>query len=181
MGCDPPKRDGFTPVTPELLRGSLANKLGDVADKVRDLSSRLGFRQYTVKVIRTRWSSGRRSVGIEEVVSELELLPTPEVVDLGAISEVVTGFGTNESGSLQVTKISHRYTEEFLLGVDPVGRAPGPDEQVYYEVQFWRPDGQPAERRRMQIAAAPSYSAERMQWTVTLGQANENRERGGAP
>lgn len=181
MGAPPVKTDGFTKATAALVSGSLGSKLARVADKVRDLNTRLGFRQYSVRVVRTRWTGGRRSVGVEEVVSELDILPTPLVVDLGTLAEVVTPFGTNESGAVQVQEISHRYTEEMLLGVDPVGRQPGPDEQVYWEIQWIRPDGRPAERRRMQISAAPSYAATKFQWMLTLSQANENRNRDGEP
>lgn len=177
-GC---KGDGFTKVSAGLIRGSLATRLAKVADKARDLNTKLGLRQYTVKVIRTQWTGKKRGLGVEEVVSETDILPTPLVIDVGAIAEQLSPFGRNETGALMIEQISHRYTEDFLLGVDPLGRQPGPDEQVYWEVQFYRPDGQPAERRRMRLAQAPFYNPMKLMWTVTLESTNENRQRDGSP
>lgn len=182
MSCNGgPKKDGFTVPTPEHLRSSLAQKLIPAVDKVRDIYTQVGARPYRVRILRTRWSGARRGVGVEQVTHELELLPTPLVVDLQSLSEVLTPVGRYEQGVVQLQYISGRYTEDQLLGVGPNGDQVAPNETVYYEIEFFRRDGTPAEKRRFVVDAAPYYSALKFQWNVSLVSATERRARDGTP
>lgn len=181
MGGPTIKKDGFTVPTVDLMNRSLASKLIPVVDKVRDVNTQLGMRPYRVRIVRTRFAGGRRGVGPESVVHELELLPTPKVIDMSSLIEVVTPVGINEQGVVQLQKISGRYTEEQLLGVGPNGDAVASNEAVYFEIEFFRRDGAPAERRRLQRDALPTYSASNAEWQVTLVSAIENRDRSRQP
>lgn len=173
--------DGFSVASPSTLRGSLAQKLIPVVDKVRDLNTKLGMRPYRVRIVRTRFAGGRRGVGPETVVFELDVLPTPKVVDLNTLQEMVTAVGVTEIGLVQLQQVSGRYSEDFLVGVDPSG-SPVPDsDSVYYEIEWVRPDGKLTDKHRFALATAPYYNASAVQWTITLDAQLEKRRRDGRP
>lgn len=181
-GCDDPtKKDGFCVPDAALLRNSLGQKLIPVVDRVRDVLTCLGLRPYRVKIVRCRFAGGRRGQGPEQVVHELELLPTPKVVDMSALTEVDTPLGINEQGLVQLQKISGRYTEETLIGVGPDGNQVAPNETVYYEIEFFRRDGRPSEKRRFVRETVPTWNAATIEWTVTLNSVIEKRGRDGQP
>lgn len=182
MSCDSGgKKDGFTVPTAARLRNSLGQKLVPAVDKIRDINTQMGLRPYRVNIVRTRWSGGVRSRGVEQVISELEILPTPLVVDMRSLSEVVTAVGVEDEGMVQLQQISGRYTEEHLLGNGPNGAPPGADVNVYYEIEFFRRDGGPSEKRRFIREGIPMYLAGQVQWQITLVSATENRARNGSP
>jgi hypothetical protein len=176
-----PKKDGFTVPTPAFLRDSLAQKLVPAVDKIRDIYTQLGARPYRVRILRTRSSGPRRGVGVEQVIHELELLPTPLVVDMQSLSEMLSPVGRYEQGVVQLQYVSGRYTEEILLGVGPNGGQVAPNETVYYEIEFFRRDGSPSEKRRFVVDAVPYYNALKFQWFVNLVAASERRARDGSP
>jgi hypothetical protein len=165
------------------LCGTLARTLVPVADSLRDLFTTFGLRPYVVNIVRTRWSSGKRGVGVEVVQpNPIALLPTPLLTDMSAVTEVNTPIGLDEFGEVLVQQISGRYTDDFLRGLDRDGRPPEPDEQVYYEVEFPPPcEGREGQRRRFVIKGAPMYFAGRFQWHVRLERARQDRARSGDP
>jgi hypothetical protein len=77
-------------------------------------------------------------------------------------------IGSNEVGDLSVTRISGRYTEEELGGLVTMDDDIDTVEQVWWEIEFVRPDGAPATRRRFSPLSAPAYDATGLQWSVTL-------------
>ncbi len=164
-----------------MLKNSLMNSLIPAVDCLRDLNTKFGNRPYRVRMIRTRWSTGRRGSGIESVMYERDILPTPLVVDMSSLTEALTAVGINEQGTVQLQEISGRYTEDDLLGTDPHGNPPGPGDSVYYEIQFYGRDGNKNEKRRFTQQSAPFYKASGFQWNITLVSYNENRDRNGGP
>lgn len=78
-------------------------------------------------------------------------------------------------------KISGRYTEETLLGVGPDGGEVAPNETVFYEIEYFRRDGRPSEKRRFVRSSVPNWLAGSVEWNITLVSANENRQRDGSP
>lgn len=182
MGCDDgTKKDGFTVPTAALIKGSLGQRLIPLVDRMRDKLTKFGFRAYRVRIVRCQSSGPRRGMGVEQVISELEILPTPLVVDMSSLQEVVTPLGVNEQGSIQLQKVSGRYTEEHLIGVGPDGTQPPANETLYYEVEFFRRDGRPAEKRRFVRDSLPSWNATSVEWTISLVSVLEKRGRDGSP
>jgi hypothetical protein len=175
------EKDGFAVVTPGLMRHALAQKLIRPVDRIRDIATRLGARPYVVRLVRTRWSGSRRGEGMESLLTAEEILPTPKVIDLNTLSEVVTAVGPTELGLVQLQQVSGRYTEDYLTGVDPAGNPPAATDDSYYEIEFFRPDGQPAGKHRFALASTPFYAAARVQWVVTLDAQVEKRRRDGRP
>jgi hypothetical protein len=176
------KKDGFTALDAEELQCTLAQKLIPVADKIRDLHTQFGGRPYIVRIIRTRWTGSKRGVGSEHVMKETTITPTPLVVSLDGLQETLTPVGLNEYGSLQVTNISGRYTEEQLRGFDKSGNGLPSNEQLWWEIEFPRVrDGKPGVKRRFAVRSAPNYSPYSFQWSVSLDSVDERRNRQGEP
>jgi hypothetical protein len=152
-----------------------------VADSLRDLRVQFGLRPYLVRIIRTKWTDDERGDGGEFVLNEFPILPTPRVSDLTALTEVVNPVGLDEIGSILLTEVSGRYTEDQLRGLDIDGSPVPDDEQVYFEIEFPRPDSRPGERRRFFLRSAPNYLPDQFQWQIRLEQAHEGRSRTGEP
>ena len=173
------KKDGFTKFTGTEANQTLASRLAPVADKLRDLNTRFGRRNYNVTIYRTRWSGRVRGQGEESVIFQQDILPTPALADLGSLTELATLHGLDESGSIQLSEISHRFTEDILMGVDPEGFEPLDTDNVYYEIEFTRPDGRPGAKRRFELRGAPTYRPDQFQWFISLEQIDANRFRDG--
>ena len=172
----------FTKPTPVSVRASLAHDLKPVADDLRDLYTQFGLRPYVVRLIRTRWTGGKRGIGQEEVVDEHTLLPTPRVRDLSGLREVLQPVGLDELGDVQVDQISPKMTEDELRFLDKHTAEPArDDEAVWWDIEFVRPDGLPGLRRRFVLVGAPDYRADRFGWSVRLAKAHEDRGRDGIP
>lgn len=170
------------PQQPLPLCGTLARTLVPVADSLRNLYSTFGLRPYVVRLIKTRWSGGRRGVGAESIVSETPILPTPLIADLTSLQQINTPIGLDEFGEVGLTEVSGAYTEDFLRGHDTEGRPPAVDEQFYYEVEFPPPcTGATGERRRFAMRAAPMYQSSRFQWSLRLERQRQDRTRTGDP
>lgn len=177
---DPLLRAGTAQPVP--LCGTLARDLVGVADSIRNLYATFGLRPYVVRLIKTRWSGGRRGVGVETLVSDVPLLPVPMVADLSSLNEVNTPIGLDEFGEVAITQLSGAYTEDFLRGHDPQGRPVAVDEQFYYEVEFPPPcAGVEGERRRFVLRGAPMYKADQFQWLLRVERVRQDRARNGDP
>jgi hypothetical protein len=161
------------------MRRSLGQRLVPVADRLRALLTDFGLRPYTVSIVRTRWTGGRRGVGEEVVVEEIRLRPTPAIADMTGVSAIASPAGLAEQGEILLSKISGTMTEEQLRGISSDGTAIDADEQFFYEIHFPRVDGSPGERRRFFPTSAPYYNAGGLQWQVQLRKQNAERQRGG--
>lgn len=173
-------RPQYTRVTGQTYNQTLARKLIPTADMMRDLYTKFGLRPYVARIIHTKWSSGNRGRGVEEVVAELVIEPTPKISDLTGVTEIITPVGLDEVGELLLTQISGAYTEENLRGEFPDGTMPDLDTQVYYEIEFPVPGGD-SERRRFALRGAPYYRAGGFQWSLRLERTREDRNRDGTP
>ena len=169
----------FTNPSSMQVGKSLARKLIPVADKLRDLFTKFGMRPYRVRIVRVRWSGERRGVGVPLVEATLDLMPTPLVQDLTTLTEIVQAVGLDEVGSIILSEVSGSFTDDQLRFVDKTGQPQDPNEEVFYEIEFPRPDGLPGARRRFYLRSAPHYNAGRFQWQMRLEKAHENRSRTG--
>lgn len=160
---------------------SLGQRLVPVADQIRDLATKFGLRPYKVRLVRVRWSGGERGVGTPVAEHEEQILPTPLILDLTTMTAVVQPVGLDEVGLVGLAEVSGRYTEDQLRFLNPDGGPPGRDEEVFYEVEFLRPDGLEGERRRFYLRTAPYYNPGRLQWMLRLERAHDDRQRNGDP
>lgn len=168
----------FTIATADTLRRAIAPRLIPLMDRMRNLYTRFGLRNIRVFLVRTAWTEGNRGEGAEALLSEIEILPTPQVSDLSALQEIVRPVGQTEVGSISISGISARFTEDQLAGLDPDGAPPSGDQQFYYETETVRLDGKPGERRRFTLSGVPTLSTSGLGWTVELTRAYDASERG---
>lgn len=182
--CPPPKRDdcpAYPPLDGCAIDNSLARKLIPVANKLRQQFEKFGLRPYRVLLVKTRWSGGVRGEGQEEVTQERELRPTPLVSALDALTETVFPIGDLEQGSLSVTEINGLETEDSLRGFSVDGLPLGPDEQVFFEIEFLKGGRQPSDRRRFTLRGVPTYASDEFMWKLRLERSFADRTQQGAP
>lgn len=170
----------FTQLKGKQISNALIPDLTDVVDDLRDLYTELGARPYEVTLVWTQWSGGSRDVGVEQVVKQCPLLPTPRVSDLSNMQKEVMSIGNEEIGSIRISEISPRFTEDELVGGSNDGYPIPADQNFYYEVFFPRARG-PGVRRRFTVDGVPNYHPTRFQWMVNLRRAYEDRSRNEAP
>jgi hypothetical protein len=174
---------GFTTVD-QIFGETLVDDLTGTVDNVRDLFTSLGARQYEVTLIWTRWSGGERGVGFETVVHALQILPTPEISDLTAVSRELQAIGMEESGGIKISEISPRFDEDTLIGravVGPLGAPIPEDVSFYWEVAYTSAPESPSLRRRFVPKSAPNSDPTAFEWTIELLRAAGDRGRDGQP
>lgn len=167
----------------KVVGQTLVDRLTPTVDRIRDIYTRLGARQYTVTLIWTRWAGGVRGAGEEFVIKECMIQPTPDIGDLTELANEVQMIGPEETGTLEIKEISPRFNEDLLMGRGGVVREGDPipdDVSFYWEVMFPRPDASVA-RRRFVPASAPNKDPTGFDWQIKLAKASEDRARDGEP
>lgn len=171
----------FTTVDSKQASKSLARRFIPLADSLRDMLTRFGLRAYKVTQVRIQWSGLSRGSGTPTTVAEDVMLPTPKLSGVNALGQVVQPVGLDELGSLEMSQVSGRFSEDSLLGRGPGGTPIPPNEEFFYEVEFFPADDGPSVRRRFFPDSAPVYKPGALQWTMRLVKANNDRERNGDP
>lgn len=162
--------------------GRAGLRLSRLWDRARDLYSRAGLRPYAVAIVRVRYAGGaRRGDGPQEVIGEWPILPTPKIGDLTGMQEIVDVDQLREVGTVLISEISLRYTEDVLLGRGDGGAPVSASEAVYFEVRFLDGTGRVTQRRRFTAASPPFADMARAQWMISVSRAYSDRERAGAP
>ena len=162
MGC----KSRFTVLEGEDIGETLVADLTDVIDDVRDIATQLGARPYRVTLVWVQWSGAKRGQGVATRREEM-LLPTPYVIELNAMQQQQNPIGGEPVGSMRITEISPRYTEDYLMGNLPDGTPKAANQEFYWEVEIRRKDG-PGQRRRFIPKSTPQKRAEDGTWTVIM-------------
>jgi len=171
------------PITPEQARRSPVARLARVADKVRQVATRLGARPYRCFLVWTRFSGEVRGEGDEIDIKRVELLPTPKVESLDAISLNAVSAGIVPVGAIKLTKVSaDRYTFDMLNGryipQQHEDELPEPYD-FYYELhEDGRLDPDPT-RQRYRLLTPPTLKGAGTEWVFSLERASEERNRQG--
>jgi hypothetical protein len=164
---------------------TLASSLVPVVDTIRQLYSQFGMRSYCVYLVHVAWSGQRRGEGEQVELSRVEILPTPQVQDMGATGLNLPAFGLTEGGGISVEQISCRYTEDDLLGKtpdlqDPAFPATGwVNREFFWEVVENRPSDPAPVRRRYVPDAVPMLTRDIFQWKIHLTKQDYNNDRRG--
>lgn len=169
----------FTKLRDGGYQRTLAGRLVRVADRVRDLATKLGVRPYTVTLVRVRWDGGMRGHGSEILVSAEDILPTPKVLLGSSPRGELLRSGWTGTADMMVTEISARYTADQLLGQGTDGLAIPEDEEFFWEIRYQGLDGRGGERRRFLPVGNPDYMATNLCWSVNLLQVDTGRSRNG--
>ena len=108
------------------------------------------------------------------MLSETELLPTPEVYIGGTRLEATAG-GTKDTGTGKLTKVSPRYTEDDIFAL--YGRRLAKNQKAFIEVRMDGRDGPATIRRRYTVKGTPTRRATKFDWEVPLSSQEEPRDR----
>lgn len=160
---------------------TLTNKLGPTIDKIRQIASNIGIREYRVFLVHAEWSGGVRGRGSPTEISRREILPQPRVQDATSTAYVVRAFGLQEEGTIVIDRISGKYTEDDLTGrtpdlEDPVKTRSGQDGLDFYweVVEAADHDPKPVPRRYVPSAVPARLP---FQWKVVLTKQEMNAPR----
>lgn len=156
---------------------SLAEELQEVVDEARQLNTDFGIRPYQVFSIVARWSGGERGRGEPTVISEVEFLPTPKVKDYDNLSSELLAGGRTERGTVRLSEISARYTEDDIMALFHVQPLPQEDEG-WIEIRHDQRDGE-TKRRRLVVKGIPFHEGSKFQWVCKLLSQDSDRTRAG--
>lgn len=158
---------------------SLVEVFGPTVDLLRQLYTDFGLRPYRIFSVVVRWSGLEPGRGTPRVISELELLPTPRLIDTSGVQGVVRSGGLVERGSVRLDQISPRYTEDQVRALFFLEPLPATD-QGWIEARIDARDGV-TERRRFIVSGIPFRDADGFQWRANLLRQDEDRSRAGVP
>jgi hypothetical protein len=160
-----------------LPQQSLAEVLGGTVDELRQLYTDFGLRPYRVFSVVIRWTGGDIGKGDAVLESEVELLPTPLLVDMKPVRGTAKPAGLDEEGAVMLKQISPRYTEDDVRTIFHQEQLPK-DRDGYLEIRMDARDGITT-RRRFTVKGAPSRSADRFEWSTRLIMQDHDRDRDG--
>lgn len=207
---------GIRPLSDFEVQRADADCLIETADCLRQIATDFGLRPYRIFLVWTQWSADQdadgmlqfdelrlldreEGVGRQQLVREVELLPTPMITSLNAVRKELKVTGLTERGGIAVTEISMSYPEDILMGlIEPYRRLGDPDNlargiDFWWEIRENRPEGyridgsagcdfpvevrQPA--RRYHVSGTPFRKADDFHWMVALTRADGERRRNG--
>lgn len=184
------------PLTPTEATRTLANRFGKRADNLRQFNTKFGARSKRVFLVWTKVTGEERGEGDENVIHRIELLPTPRVSELTAVSRMPMIEGSLPNGGVRVDEISvYRYTEDMLRGLVVPGEpgTPGtpiarkgserltdPRIDFFYEIVD---DGRQGEgiaaRQRFQLIGYPARVETKVYFAVFLQRSSADMLRSG--
>jgi len=152
---------------------SLAQSFVGLANCLRNILTESGLRHYRVSILHLRYPSGeQRFHGEPYVERTIPILPTPRVEGLEGLDEAVMSVGTQEVGTVTVSKINADLSEEDLRGFERHQHDYQPTQVVFWEIEFYGNRGDTV-RRRFQLAGAPRRTM--LGWQVRLQRAQDDR------
>lgn len=166
------------PLSPFQARATLANRLGRVADRLRQFSTSFGLRPYRVFLVWSRFTGEERGEGSEREIRRLEILPTPRIAELTSLQNAAYSAGVLTTGTLRVDLITRSLNQSHLDGTE----IPGVGQVIksYPEgVDFWweiRSDGRGLDipvPLRFRLSSAPMLLAGQVGWAVVLERQDE--------
>lgn len=161
-----------------IPEASLVEDLGEVADDLRQLNTDFGLRPYRLFSVVSRWTGGSKGRGTQVLVQETEFLPTPEVANVDRLAGQLGSAGLNEVGTIRVTELSPRLTEDDIRDLFHIQPLPQ-DQEGWLELRIDRRDGSTT-RRRFVVKGAPMRRADEFDWHVKLFEQDVRRSRAGA-
>lgn len=173
------------PLTPSEATKTLANRLGTrIAPRLRQFATKFGIRSKRVFLVWSKFSGAERGEGTEAIISRVELLPTPRVVDLSSITYQPFSAGVLPVGSVRVDKVAVTYTADQLMGKAVPGQLRGakieePYDFFYEIVEDGRGDPMPM-RQRFRLYGVPDRNEGDVCWSLLLERVAEDLARSGA-
>lgn len=159
------------PITASQAKHSLANRLVRVADRVRQIATRLGARPYRVQLAWYQWTGAEVGAGDRREIQRIEILPTPVVASLDRLALSPAGAGIIRIGDVKLTEISGTFTRDELLGKwlpNMHGKEVGEPFEFFYEIFEDGRGDDPVNVQRFRAMSEPSREADNAQWIIML-------------
>lgn len=192
-------RNPLRPLTSQQARQTLVARLRSRVDRYRQFQTDVGNRPQRVFLVWTKFSGAVRGEGHESIVASVEILPTPRVADMTALTYRTSIAGTYPDGSVRVDQISQAFTEDMLRGLfipkfilhggQQASFGPGPchcsELGDNVEFSYWihedgRGDAKP-EIKRFRLMSNPFRNMDSVDWVVILQRADRDPTRAGNP
>ena len=177
------------PLTPDEAKRTLVGKFSGthatpgLADRLRQLHTKFGARSRRVFLVWTQATGEERGEGTEAELARVEVLPTPEIVDLTSVALNPYSAGKLPVGSIRVNEVSAAFVRDELTGYTVPGQSSKlpdlPDVDFFYEVVEDGRGDSPAPRMRFRLAAEPSRNETNVCWVLVLERSSEDRARSG--
>lgn len=160
------------PLSPQEAKRTLVARLGLTADRVRQIATNLGARPYRVFLLWTRATGEERGEGTDVVMKRIEILPTPVVESLEAITRGPFAGGAYPVGSMRLREVSTSFDATTLTGKrlpdgTRVDAIPEPWDFWYEILEDGRHELDP-EPMKFRLLAPPVNDAENLQWVIGL-------------
>ena len=178
-------------------RSTLVQRLAPRGDRLRQRLTRFGLRPRRVFLVWIVWDGEVRGEGFERELARVELLPTPRVTDLTALTRRAWPQGIMAEGSVRVDQISMAaYDEDVLRGLviprkdlpprngTPVGGTaieprPATNCSFWYELVEDRRGEDAPRRQRMRLHGMPWRYAGGLYFAVNLEASESATNRAG--
>lgn len=171
------------PLSPLEARQTIASRFGPRADRLRQIATRMGVRPYRVFLVWTKATGEERGEGTTKEVARREILPTPRVQSLDAVTFNPFHAGVAPVGSVRIDRISATMTADELRGLivpeRPEGSVPEPYDFFYEVVEDGRGDPRPT-REKFRLLSEPFRRAGKVDWTLMLERVSGDRARDGS-
>ncbi len=164
-------------------RGTLVNRLTTRVDRLRQFQTKFGMRSQRCFLVWTKYSGTERGEGREVEVARVEILPTPKVVGLDAVSRSPMAAGILPIGSIRLEEVSMSLGFDLLTGkVPPIAEGavaiPEPFDFYYELMEDGRGDAQPV-RSKFRLSGTPMLREENLDWVVLLTRESLDANRDG--
>ena len=172
----------LVPLTPTQAANTVTNRLGRVADNIRQVATRLGARPYRCFLVWSTWDGGVRGEGNEIETARVEILPTPVVTSMDSIALNPQNIGLVQVGDVKVTEVSVAFTEDTLLGrTNGATQVEQPYAFCWEVIEDGRHTGILPVRTKFRVRGRPVLQADNAQWVVNLERVGDDRRRDGSP
>jgi hypothetical protein len=179
--CAKTECDCDVTLTATEAKQSFAQRLSKIADRARNIPTRMGLRPYRVFMVWETFASGERGAGRARELARVELLPVPEVVSLDNVALRASEAGVVRLGMLQLKGVSTcSYTRDQLEGhtlpVEAQDTLPANVVFRYEIVEDGRGDAKPT-RDRFRLAVTPHRDTNSIDWRITLERVGDDAPR----
>lgn len=151
---------------------TLIERKAAIVDRVRQKYADKGAIPHRVYVRLFKWSGGKRHIGDQEQIEEVELTPPPELQAASSQRYQVLSGGTRAEGTVRLVGISPRYTEADLDLL--IGQRDAADSVEIHMVPDGREGDDPLIKRYRPIGK-PERDVVGFQWTLALELIDQKR------
>lgn len=167
---------------PDEIRRSLVGRFEQraggqpgLADRLRQLHTKFGARSRRVFLVWVASNGDQRGEGQLTVVARIELLPTPKVSDLSAVSKNPYSAGIMPVGSIRVDEISAALSEDVLSGrLVPGGPPLDARTDFFYQLVEDGRSGVPSIPQHYRLFGQPTRKETNISWSVLLERISED-------